>query len=243
MFKSILITGASSGIGQYLAYAYAKRGIILSIVGRNEERLTQVAEYCRQKGAEVHAGIFDVTDKESLQQWILERDEQVPFDLVIANAGISNFGQAFSVERAERIFAVNVNGVLNTIHAVLPMMRQRKQGHIAIVSSIAGYRGLSFSPPYSASKAAVKAYGEALGGYLRSEGVAVSVICPGYIKTPMTDPLKRRMPFLIDATKAAHAIQKGLAKRKPLIAFPWPMHFAGCLLGLMPTRFVQWLTS
>ena len=141
---------------------------------------------------------------------------------MIANAGVSAGTGAGgeTEEQARDIFAVNLAGVLNCVHPALDHMRLRGAGQIAIVSSIAGYRGMPGAPAYSASKAAVMAYGEALRGELAGEGVAVTVICPGFVKTPMTAVNDFPMPFLMEPDVAARRLLDGLEKKKFEITFP-----------------------
>ena len=155
--KHILITGASSGIGEALAKAYAAPEVNLTLSGRDPERLEKVVKTCRDSGAEVHAVVIDVTDRTSMENWIKGADQEAPLDLVFANAGISG-GTARNGEdemQAREIFSVNLDGVLNTVWPAIHAMRPRKQGQLAILSSIAGFRGMPGAPAYSASKAAV----------------------------------------------------------------------------------------
>ncbi len=237
--KSILITGASSGIGEALALAYAKPGISLSLTGRNSERLAKVAKACEQYGATVATANIDVKDAEKLRSWILERDEAVPLDLVIANAGISNAGQSRTEEFDREIFNVNLFGVLNTIYPALSVMQKRQEGQIALISSMAAMYGFPRAPAYCASKAAVKSLGESLRNKVKKQGIKVSVVCPGFIKTPLTDVNKYGMPFLISATKAAKIIIKGLERNQGLIAFPWRMNSVLWLLRVLPHKLAQ----
>ena len=234
--KSILITGASSGIGEALALAYAAPEIALALTGRDAARLDSVAAACRAKKATLHTAVLDVTERERLADWTLAVDGKTPLDLVIANAGISGgSGSLQSMDEvARRIFAVNVDGVFNTIHPILPAMGERKRGQIAIVSSIASFRGLPGAGPYSASKAAVRIYGEALRGRVRKHGIEVSVICPGYVRSRMTAKNKFPMPFLMDADRAAIIIRDGLAADQPRIAFPWPTYATMRLMSALP---------
>ncbi|OHC74770.1 MAG: short-chain dehydrogenase [Rhodospirillales bacterium RIFCSPLOWO2_12_FULL_58_28] len=244
--RSILITGASSGIGEALAMAYAKPGVFLTISGRDEERLEAAAENCRRRGAEVVAGIIDVTERAAMLKWIKDADDRHPLDLVIANAGTSagSGGAAGeSEEQVREIFAVNLTGVLNTLLPAIALMRPRKRGQLAIMSSIAAFRGMPGAPAYSASKAAVKAYGEALRGLLAPEGVQVSVICPGFVVSRMTAENKFPMPFLMDAGKAAQKIIHGLESDRPLIAFPWPMYMVMRIIGVLPARMADRLLN
>jgi short-subunit dehydrogenase len=233
--KSILITGASSGIGEALSLAYAGAGTALALSGRNAERLAAVAERCRALGAQVSATTVDVAEREQMAAWITAEDERRPLDLVVANAGISGgVSGVGGEERVRRIFDVNVGGVLNTLLPAIQPMRQRGRGQLAIVSSVAGYRGMPGAPAYSASKAAVLAYGDALRVALEGDGISVSVVCPGFVNSRITAANEFSMPFLMTAEKAAGIIKRRLARGKGRIVFPWPMHLAARLLQAMP---------
>lgn len=234
--KTILITGASSGIGAALAEAYAGQGITLILTARSASRLEAVAENCRAKGAQVHTALIDVRENEPLAQFLNDIDTKCPIDLVIANAGVSggSEGGAEAERQARIIFETNLTGVLNTIHPLIPRMTARRAGHIAILSSLAGIVALSPAPAYSASKAAVRFYGDALRGLLRRQGVAVSVICPGYITTPMTQANRFYMPFLMSAELAARRIKSALDKKYAHIFFPRRLYAALWMLSLLP---------
>jgi len=234
--RSIVITGASSGIGEALAAGYAGPGISLALTGRDQDRLDKVADCCRNAGATVIAGIVDSADRAAMAAWLAAVDATAPVDLVIANAGISagTGGGVETEEQARRILSVNLDGVLNTIHPLLPAMRARRRGQIALMASQAGFRGLPGAPAYCASKAAVRVYGEALRGDLAGEGIGVSVICPGFVKSRMTAVNRFPMPFLMDSEQAARAIRRGLERNAARIAFPWPMAAAVWLLALLP---------
>ena len=237
--KHILITGASSGIGEALALHYARSGVVLSLSGRDEARLSKVAALCNEAGAAADIKILDVRDEEAVRAWVIARDTAKPLDLVIANAGVSG-GTAEGAESAaqvHQIFDVNVNGVLNTIQPALEIMQKRQAGQVAIMSSLAGYFGWGSAPAYCASKAAVRVYGEALYEFFSKDNVAVSVICPGFVRTPMTNVNDFPMPFLIDTEQAAQKIAAGLVKKKKIIGFPLPMAIACKSLQFMP----KWL--
>ncbi|WP_115934656.1 SDR family NAD(P)-dependent oxidoreductase [Aestuariispira insulae] len=246
--KSILITGASSGIGRALAQAYAAPGVILFLSGRNLERLQETVADCLDRGADVHPKSLDVTDRAAMEAWIRESDSLSPLDLVIANAGISGgvAGKDKSGEteaQARQIFDINFNGVLNSIYPAIELYKLRQRGQIAIVSSLAGYRGLPGAPAYSASKAAVKAYGEALRGALKRDGIAVNVICPGFVVSRITDANRFPMPFLMKADRAAILIKKGLSVNRAVIAFPWPTRFVSWIFRILPGRLAVPLLS
>jgi short-subunit dehydrogenase len=240
--RSILITGASSGIGRALAVEYAAPGITLHLCGRDEPRLAQTASACRAKGAQVREAIVDVRDEAAMKDWMESAHTVMPLDLVIANAGVSlGYDREYDLARhMADTFAVNVTGVFNTVHPAILCMAARG-GQIAIISSLAGFHGLPSSPGYSTSKNAVKAYGEALRGLLWKEGIRVSVVCPGFVESPMTARNDFPMPFMMSAPKCAQIIRKGLEKNKARIAFPWPMLAAVRLMDLLPEAVVDWI--
>jgi short-subunit dehydrogenase len=221
--RSILITGGSSGIGEGLLKAYAAPGMTLAFNGRDRTRIEKVAEHLRSKGATVYSSNVDVTDKEGMAAWIANIDDIAPLDLVIANAGIATPEDPnLSIDdKTKRTFDVNVYGVFNTVHPALERMLRRGSGQIAIISSIAGFTGLPYSPSYSASKAAVKAYGKALRLRYRSRGVRICVVCPGVVHTRMTRDSYMSAPGWLTVDKAVSIIINGLRHNRGLIAFPW----------------------
>ena len=228
--RSILITGASSGIGKALALHYAGPGITLFISGRDQQRLDDVSRQCRDAGATVSSWVGDVTDATGLTDWIYSCDDDCPLNLVIANAGVALGATEVKGlhQAAVDSFHINVNGVFNTVHPALEVMSNRRpypvnNAQIAVMSSVMGYAGMARSPAYSSSKAAVKHYGQALRGAFRGMGIGVSVICPGYVSSALTNRNSSKMPFLISAEKAAAIIARGLARNKPRITFPWQM--------------------
>ena len=234
--NSILITGASSGIGEALALEYAEEGRSLWLSGRDGARLDAVTAACRAKGAEVDAHVVDVTDRTEMEHWLAFAEERAPLDLVVANAGISGGtsgtpGKGEGASQTRRIFEINVDGVLNTVLPAVAAMQRHGGGQIALMSSVASFRGFPGAPAYCASKAAVRAYGEALRGALAPANIRVSVICPGFVRSRMTDANKFHMPFLMDADRAARIIRHGLARNKARIAFPFPTYFATWLMG------------
>jgi short-subunit dehydrogenase len=235
--RSIAITGASSGIGEALAYEYAGQGVILALCGRNEGRIKAVGDACRARGAEVEASVLDVTDADAMARWIENINARAPLDLIISNAGIA--ADSSGGDQTREIFAVNMDGVINTVKPALGPMRDRRRGQIAIVSSLAGYRGFPGAPAYSASKAAVKAWGEGLRGQLHRDGIEVSVICPGYVTTRMTAGNKFPMPMLMTAERAAGVIRRGLERNRGLIAFPLLMHWIAWMIGSAPGRIMD----
>jgi short-subunit dehydrogenase len=229
--RHVLITGASSGIGAALARHYARAGARLSLGGRDARRLEEIAADCRARGADADIAAIDVTDRTAMRSWILAADARAPLDLVIANAGIGSPDETEA--QARQTFAVNLDGVLNVAFPAIDVMSARGGGQLALMSSLAGYRGFPDAPSYSASKAAVKALAEAWRGALAARGIRVSAICPGFVATPLTAG-GRRMPFLMSAERAADIIARGLERNRPRIAFPWPMALATWLIAALP---------
>src|SRR4051812_46462457 len=178
--KVILITGASSGIGEALARLYARPGVILALTGRDPARTSAVADACRAAGAEAISAALDVTEATALAAWIRDVDRAHPVDLVIANAGISagTAGGSESADQTRRILTTNIGGVVNTVAPIVESMKRRGRGQIALMSSLASFRGLPGAPAYCASKAWVRVWGEALRAELGGAGIEVSVICP-----------------------------------------------------------------
>jgi short-subunit dehydrogenase len=234
--RSLLITGASSGIGEALAMAYAASGVSLALTGRDGTRLEAVAAACRQRGAVVRAATVDVTDAEAMARWIDTVDSATLIDLVVANAGIgAGTGGGFeTADQTRAVFAVNVDGVVNTVLPLIPRLVARGRGQIALMSSLAAFRGFPGAPTYCASKAAVRTWGEGLRGDLHRHGVGVSVVCPGFVVSRMTARNTFRMPFLMPAERAAAIIKRGLARNRGRIAFPFPMYLAVWLAGALP---------
>lgn len=236
--KNILITGASSGLGEEFAYQYAAAGVKLFLCGRDAARLDQVAASCRTKGAEAFAKVLDVTDRAAMSAWIGEISAEVGLDLVIANAGISGGFSGQEIEditKDYQIFDTNLSGVLNTIYPALPDMVAKKSGHIVLISSLAGYVPMPSAPAYSASKAAVRFYGEALRTKLSAFNVQVTVICPGFIVSRMTDANDFQMPFLLETKDAVSRMIREIEQKNPRFSFPWQMSITLKLLALLPT--------
>ena len=234
--SSILITGAAGAIGTALAKTYAAPGISLFLGDIEAERLESLASQCRSQGADVRCNAVDVTNREEMAAWIRQSDEIRPLDLVIALAGISRgtFSREEKPEEIRSVFAVNLDGMLNTVEPAIPLFRQRGRGQIALTSSLAGSRGFPVAPSYCATKAAIRVYGQSLRSRLLRENIFVSVIIPGFIESPMTDANPYPMPFRVKVDRAATVIKTGLAKGRAHICFPLP-HAAGAfLVSLLP---------
>ena len=238
-WRTVWITGASTGIGRALAVALTERGVRVAASARSADKLAHLAaEY---------SGIaplpLDVTDLPAMTQAARSIEGTLgPIDLVVLNAGIgeSMHSRNFSAAKASRLMAVNYQGVLNGIEAVLPSMLARRAGHIALMGSVAGYRGVPPGAAYGPTKAAVINLGEALRRDLALSGITISLINPGYVETPMSGANKFEMPYIISAEDAAARIVHGLRKSKFEVAFPWQAVALTKLGRAMPNWLYFW---
>jgi short-subunit dehydrogenase len=219
-----------------LALRYAAKGAALALTGRDPARLQAVAEGCRAKGASVLSEPVDSTDAQAMERFLAAAEEFAPLELIIANAGISGGSglSGESPEQARRIFAVNLDGVLNTVLPALPFLRKRSRGQVGLMSSLASFRGFPGAPAYCASKAAVRVWGEGMRPLLAADGIGLSVICPGFVTSRMTAGNPFPMPFLMDSARAARIVVEGLAANRARIAFPLPMRVAAWMLAALP---------
>jgi short-subunit dehydrogenase len=222
----VVITGASSGIGEALARHYAAQGATLGLISR------------RPAAVSGHTYCVDVTDEAALAgaaQDFIRRFG--PPDLVIANAGIASGTDGADpqdVQKLRRTLEVNVVGLAATLAAFAPAMREAGRGTLAGIASVAGFRGLAGNGAYCASKAAAITWMESLRAELHGSGVSVVCICPGYIDTPMTRVNRFRMPFLLSADEVAPRIARAIAARRRRAVIPWQMALASVLLRAMP---------
>jgi short-subunit dehydrogenase len=238
-WRTAWITGASSGIGREVAITLARQGVKVAASARSADKLAELAR--------THPGIaplpLDVLDLSAMQEaarsgaGTLARVEHALFS---ARIWETMSAHSFSAAKAAHSMAVNYQGIVNGIEAVLPAMLERGQGHIALVSSIAGYRGLPRALGYGPSKAALINLAEGMRNDLAARGIAISVINPGYVSTPMTAGNKFPMPFIVPVEAAARKIIRGLEKRKFEIAFPWQLVALAKLGRLLPNALFFW---
>jgi len=241
-FRSVLISGASSGIGRALALACARPGARLHLGGRDAARLEAVAGACRARGAEAAIRAADVRDAAAMADWIAAAGA---LDLAIANAGIgggSDDGAPEPAAQVRALFETNLAGALNLALPALAAMRGQPagadgvRGRIALVASIAAFVPAPGAPSYCAAKAALDAWTVATAPAARAQGVRLTSVCPGYIRTPMTAANRFPMPGLMDAERAAGIILRGVAAGRVRLAFPWWVAGAARLTGLLPPR-------
>lgn len=236
----VAITGASSGIGAALARVYAGPTTTLSLLARDRDRLNGVRQDCMQAGADVQVASLDVRDVSAIALWFQSTHAKKPIDLLIINAGIfdghRSDGRREGPEDASRLVATNLTAAITTAQIAVPPMRARGAGHIAFVSSLAALMPLPDAPTYSATKAGVLAYADALAQELDGSGVRVSVILPGHVDTPQTAVHDGPLTMLISAEKAAAMIKTGLQNRRRVIAFPRRANVLVRLAGFLPWR-------
>ena len=234
--KTILITGATGGIGTALAEQYAMTGNTLVLFGRNEQKLACLAEQCRNQGARIVTQISDLRNHQRFMVQLQVVCEQEQPELVIANAGVSNTADNDGEhwEAIKEVIEVNVLATMGTVQAVLPFMRRQGKGQIALVSSLAAWYGLPMTPSYSASKAAIKNYAEAMRCRLEPEGIKINLIMPGFVVSRMSRSVPGPKPFLLSTEQAARAIRIGLKANRSRISFPFPLAIGCWLLAMLP---------
>jgi short-subunit dehydrogenase len=234
----ILITGASSGLGAALARAYARPGVSLVLWGRDGARLEAVAAQCRALGAALATDTFDITDIAGMVQCLTRRDGEAPIDLAIFCAGIGGMiapDQLAQDARAAQVMA-EVNFTSPTVGASVlsGLMAARRQGQIVLVGSIAESFALPMSPLYAGSKAGLALFAEALANRMMVHGVAVTLVSPGYIDTPMSQQLNKPRPFLLTAERAAEILRRKIAGRPRRIVIPWQFIWLRALALALP---------
>jgi len=228
MNKKVFITGASSGIGEFLAYAYAKQNYSIGLVARRKELLESVISRCKELGGEAKAYSLDVLDAEACKFAIddfISKPGEV--DAIYANAGVGSPDalSSGSAETMNHVLSINILGVTNTVMPFIPHLKSQNSGKIVVISSVASFRGIGHHSAYSGSKAAVRNISQGWGSALHKYGISVTAICPGFIKSEMTDDNKMHMPFLMDTDKAVKKIIQAVMSKKQLFIFPWQMRF------------------
>jgi short-subunit dehydrogenase len=244
--KVVMITGASSGIGGALAVELAKRGAKLGLVARRAEALSEIARSIEANGGRASVLPADVRDADSLRTAADQLQSALgPVDVLIANAGIgpTRDGSDLNAREVSDVININVVGAANSVGAVLPQMVARGRGHLVVISSLAAYRGLPRSAAYCASKAAVSAFFESLRLDLEPKGISVTIIHPGFIKTPLTFGREAQMPFLMELVDAVQKIVRAIEKRKKSYAFPWQLASIVRAGMVMPIWMYDWIAK
>lgn len=235
-FSNVVLTGASGGFGSALAAAIAPECRAMLLFGRDAARLDNVRKIVEAAGAEVYLSRVPIGDHAEVAAAISDFDSRHPVDLFVANAGVKcgNENGIEPIRQLERIVDVNLTGTIGSVQAVLPFLRARGQGQIAIISSLAAASPQGSLLSYTATKAALSSYGVALRRRCRGSGVDVSVVLPGFIDTPMTDRHHGPTPFVVSSERAALMTLRGLRARQRTIAFPWQLVLLTRLQNLLP---------
>jgi hypothetical protein len=239
------LTGASSGIGRSLALRLALQGETIAAVARRKPLLDTLVEEIAQAGGRALAVPCDVTDHTRVFAAVEEIQAVLgPIDRLIANAGGGEptFVETFNAAHIQRVFALNVEGTANCIEAVLPDMLQRGAGHIVAVSSLAAYRGLPSAAAYSAAKAALSNMIESLRIDLKPHGIAVTLLCPGFVRTRSSTKQKRK-PFQLEVEEAARRMARAIAVKKSYYAFPFPLVLVAAFGRILPPSLYDWLLT
>lgn len=243
MSKAVIITGASSGIGKALAEEFANKGFNLGLVARREAVLQDIkAKLEQQHNIKVEVAALDVTDTDAIYP-VFEKLHQGlgQVDIVVANAGISGVNKtgAGDFEKDKKIIQVNVIGAMATVDAAAKLFRQQGYGHIVGISSVSAFVGIPGSAAYSASKAALTNYLQAVGVELQKHHIKVTAVHPGFVKTEIA-PNMDKYPFVVEADKAAREIVSGLLKGKTNIIVPsMPWSIVKRLLPLVPGKMME----
>ena len=236
--KVVLLTGASSGIGEALVLALAKKGAVLGLVARRREMLIDLAARCDALGGKAFALPCDVVDAAALTATAEAfRSEAGPIDIMIANAGMGGndaLTRAYDPVSVKKLIDINLLGAVNSIHAVIPHMIARGSGQLVAISSLAGVRGLPKSAAYSASKAGMTAFFESVRLDNAKHGIDVTIIEPGFIKTPLTSGRSNKMPFIMELDDAIPYFIAAIENKKKFAAFPWQLAAVVHLGKLMP---------
>jgi short-subunit dehydrogenase len=238
--RTVVLTGASGGVGVALARELARPDRRFALIARDLSKLEALAKDLQARGAEAEVAALDIRDREALHGYLADLDTRHPVDLVIVNAGVSaGLGPGRSREgdlEAERQMDINYRGAVHTVSGIVEQMRLRGRGQIVLVSSLAGMRALPDMPSYSATKAALIAYGHSLRGWLKPFGVDVTIICPGFVTSPMSARHRGAKPFEISAEAAARKMRRAIERRRAFYAFPFPLAFGIRLQNLLPAR-------
>jgi len=245
--KVVFLTGASSGIGEGLAMALARRGAVLGLLARREDLLEDLAERCKLVGTAARTFPADITDAEAVQKAADGlRSEFGHIDMLIANAGIGGNDEetrSYGPAAVKKVVDVNLLGSVNAVHAVVPGMLECGSGHLVAISSLAGFRGLPRSAAYCASKAGMTAFFESVRLDVKSKGLDVTIIQPGFIRTPLTAPRANQMPYLMELEDAIPYFISAIERKKYFSAFPWQLATLVRAGKFMPVWLYDWIAG
>ncbi|MDF1810418.1 MAG: SDR family NAD(P)-dependent oxidoreductase [Phycisphaerales bacterium] len=244
--KRIWITGSSLGIGRSLAHELGTRGASVVLTARNEETLNTVGREVENLGGKVSIKPGDVTDLERMKSIISEvESEWGGIDILIANAGthIPSDPVQFDVDEYLNLMNINYGGMLRCMEAVIPGMLERRSGRIVGVASLAGLRGMPTAAAYSASKGAMINFLQSSRFHLQDHNIGITIVNPGFVRTPLTDKNDFHMPFLIEPEKAAQIICNAIARERSEVSFPFPFSWTIRLLRIIPHPIYNWIMT
>ncbi len=225
--KIVLLTGASSGIGSEMSLQLSRKGAILGLLARRQEELEKVQSDIENKGGKARIFAVDVTDKDGVYAAANSLSGEFgKIDVMIANAGIGGgavHAKDIEPENFAKVVNINLLGAVSALTAVLPDMMAKNSGHLVAISSLAGFRGLPKSASYCASKSAMNALFESVRLDLLNTNIDVTIIQPGFIKTPLTSGREAQMPYLMELDVATNKIIRAIEKRRKFYAFPWQL--------------------
>jgi len=241
--QKVIITGASTGIGRAIAIELAKGGAQLGLIARREELLLELVNEIQTLGGKAFYRVADISERKETLIGISELVNCMGgIDILIANAGVGapTTIQPFNVETQEKMIKVNLLGVIYCIEAILQTMLASEKGQIVAISSLAGFKGLPGESGYTASKAGLNTFMEGMRIQLRPKNIFVSTICPGFIKTPMTEVNNEEdMPWLMDAETAAKIIIKAIQRKTKVLRFPWQTSLLMRITGWLPDWLIE----
>jgi short-subunit dehydrogenase len=242
----VFITGASSGIGKELSLQLAQQGAILALLARRKDVLEELVSEVENRQGRALPLAVDVRDAEAVRAAADRvRTEFGPIDILIANAGIGTASHATRIKPEQVADVININllGAVNSVAAVLPEMESRDEGHLVAISSLSAYRGLPKSAAYCASKAGLSSFFESVRIDLCKTRIKVTIIHPGFIKTPLTAGREAKMPFLMEVDDAVKKITRAIEQGKKSYAFPWQLASVVRAGMIMPNFMYDWIAS
>jgi NAD(P)-dependent dehydrogenase (short-subunit alcohol dehydrogenase family) len=241
--QTLLITGASSGIGRALALEYARGGTRMALCARRVAELDAVAAQVRELGGDALTMPLDATDPAAVTEAVRRADRELgSLDMVIANAGRGDtkLGTRLTWDDVAPVIDLNVRGAMATLVAAIPVFLAQQRGQLVGVSSLAGLRGLPTSAAYSASKAALSTFLESLRIDLAPAGIRVTDVQPGFVATPINQDATHPTPFMWPVDRAARHVARRLESAPAVIAFPWPLAFATRFARVLPAWLYDW---
>jgi short-subunit dehydrogenase len=236
--KVALITGASSGLGSELAIVLAKKKYNLALIARRIDLLDDLVKDIEKEGGKAIAVKADVVENDEIIKAVKYTETTLgPIDLIVANAGISYNSriELFDAKKARQVYEINVIGLMQTIAAALPFFIKRNKGHIVGIASLASYINVPSTSVYCSSKVAVRSFLDGIRNDLAKTDIAVSTICPGFVRTPILKDFRRKFPFELTTQQAVKQIVEAIESKKRIYNFPKVLYYIIKLFNLIPS--------